>query len=74
MKNIKLLLISVVTLTFSSSASDEVNFKNLPKGSLEYEVYKFIDISELESETDKKDLDGVVIKNYRILFININQA
>ena len=72
MKNIKLLLISVITLTFSSSASDEVNFKNLPKGSLEYEVYKFIDISELESETDKKDLDGVVIKNYRLLFIPVS--
>jgi hypothetical protein len=68
MKNIFIYFILGTSLTFSSFASNEVSFKNLPNGSPQYADTNMIDISELESETKYEGSGGKNLKNYELIF------
>jgi hypothetical protein len=68
MKNLFIYFILGTSLAFSSFASNEVSFKNLPNGSPKYADPNMIDISELESETKYEGSGGKNLKNYEFIF------
>ena len=68
MKNTYINILLAASLAFSSFASNEVSFKNLPNGSPKYADQNMIDISELESETQYEGSGGKNLKNYEFIF------